>query len=142
MGNKCCCAPSTEIQTDGGDLPKKSTGQIGDSVLKKEYSYPFYRMDVSKMFDRIHKLDKDEISLADLQKMLGGAIWNGKFQEGSDVYELLESLPNKGQFKYDKLDLLVLCYLYCGGDKEQKIQAFFNLINPPDQAQDSVAQND
>jgi hypothetical protein len=25
MGNMCC-GPKTEIQTDGGDLPKKSTG--------------------------------------------------------------------------------------------------------------------
>ena len=70
------------------------------------------------MFKRIHDLGKDMMSIEDLRTMLKGQIWFGKFEEGADVYELLMALPNTdaGDRKVSKNDLLVLCYLICGGD--------------------------
>ena len=71
MGNKCC-GSSEAVITDGGDLKKISVSMLKDPVQKFEYKYPFHRMDVEKMFKRIHDLGKDMMSIEDLRTMLKG----------------------------------------------------------------------
>ena len=82
------------------------------------------------MFSRLYGIKKgDMITFDDLKKILVGKIWENKFDEGSNVYELLMKLPNtvediglseKKKHKIDKQDMLILCFLWCGGSPRDK----------------------
>jgi hypothetical protein len=83
MGCKCLSANSNV--TDGGDLTKISVSSISDPVKRFECGFPFHRMDVTLMFDRINSFDKEYIMIYDLKTILKGTIWAGKFEDGEDV---------------------------------------------------------
>ena len=54
MGNRCCSNAPDQVITDGGDLPPVMIDSISDPIKKFEHRFPLHRMDVQKMFDRIH----------------------------------------------------------------------------------------
>ena len=93
MGNKCC--GGTAVPTDGGDLPIVSTLGIKDPVKKFEMQYPFYRMAVHKWATMVHmKLGNEKFPIEKLKdELYGKKIWDGKLEEGQEVYNIIMKLP-------------------------------------------------
>ena len=74
--------------------------------------------------------------------MLSTPAWNGAFSEGHTVHKLLTSLPNCTNEEVSYSALMALCVLWSTGTVAQRAQALFQMVNPPDEAQENIAHTD
>ena len=91
----CQCQKSTayDPKRDAGDGPEIDISKITDPLTRFEKSFPFYRMHITTFLNKINSMGRDEFEIALLAKMFDTPAWEGCFDEGSELHELLEKLP-------------------------------------------------
>lgn len=144
MGNKCC-GGGRAPQADGGEYPVVDLNEIKDQYEKWEKSFPFYRMHVQTMSEKIGDIGKGAAPFEpnDLgYQMTGYKLWNGLFKQNTKLWKLITKLPNCDEKSISYTSMMCLSLLWCGGDDSEKAQALISIVNPPGENQDSVSAND
>lgn len=141
MGCKCS-KQKYDAQQDGGDLPAVNLANIKDPLMKWEKSYPFCRIHITNIKDKIFSLGKDKFSIAELGALIETPVWKGAFEPDNKTYKLLSSLADCKPESLDINSVLCLCILWCGGDMSEKAEALFQCLNPPGQSQEGISCND
>ena len=71
------------------------------------------------------------MDIKSLESSFNTPAWAGVFDVGSDMYNLLESLPDSGDGQVDVTSLSLLAIIWCQGDTVDKCDALFQQVNPP-----------
>jgi hypothetical protein len=79
MGCKCS-KTKYDASLDAGDLPPVNLSKIKDPLMKWEKSYPFCRIHITNIKDKIFSLGKNNFSIAELSDLIDTPAWKGAFE--------------------------------------------------------------
>ena len=87
-------------------------------------------MHINNFNQQVLALGKQKVSIEDLSNRFENAMWRDHWKEGSELSELLKTLPGNDDGEIDVNSILIMGFLWCGGSHEEKACALFSLVNP------------
>jgi hypothetical protein len=90
----------------------------------------------------VNSFGKSDIELSTLAGSFDSPAWAGQWNEGTELHNLLKSLPGCNDETINANSLIMLAYLWCQGSYQDKADCLFSLLNPPGENQDSIGWKD
>ena len=87
-----------------------------DPLVRFEKSFPFYRTHIVAFTEKIYKFGKTNFEMGMLASAFNTPAWEGQFEKGSPVHDLIVSLPECGNGTVNINSIGLLGILWCAGD--------------------------